>query len=103
MTAPSHWRPDQLAALEARRCPEPECAALLPNHLKGCPRVPMPDPGAETCECTYPAGSLGCRMSDHAPLPPEPVDDVDVEMDLYVYAKYGRRGRPETVPVGGLL
>lgn len=38
----------------------PECEALAPNHLVGCGRVRVPDPGRPACSCGYPVGSLGC-------------------------------------------
>jgi hypothetical protein len=49
------------ARLNGRRCPE--CDALRPNHLTDCGLIPMPDPDAERCPCTYPKGSLGCQMT----------------------------------------
>jgi hypothetical protein len=66
MTAPAidvprDWEAAERARLDAARCTE--CKALPPNHLKACGLIPMPDPDAERCGCTYPTGSLGCRMT----------------------------------------
>lgn len=41
------------------------CKALAPNHLTGCTRIAMPDPGAQRCGCGYPPGSLGCKTEQH--------------------------------------
>jgi hypothetical protein len=55
------WESDERARLDAARCTE--CHALPPNHLVDCGLIPMPDPDAERCGCTYPKGSLGCQMT----------------------------------------
>lgn len=57
------WERRERDLLDARRCDDPECRALPPNHTTECGKRPMPDPDAEKCPaCEYPAGSLGCRM-----------------------------------------
>lgn len=57
------WELRERARLEASRCPDPECAALPPNHVPGCSLQKLPDPSAEPCpRCEFPAGSLGCRL-----------------------------------------
>jgi hypothetical protein len=60
---PQDWETRERARLDANRCRNPECRALPPNHLVDCELAPMPDPDAERCECTYPKGSLGCRLT----------------------------------------
>lgn len=61
---PQDWETRERARLNAKRCRNPKCRALPPNHLTDCELAPLPDPDAERCEgCEYPAGSLGCRMA----------------------------------------
>lgn len=68
------WERRAREDLDARRCDDPECGALPPNHTTECAKRPMPDPDAEKCPaCEYPAGSLGCRMvhKRRRPLTPD--------------------------------
>jgi hypothetical protein len=69
MTAPMpEWERTQRARLDAKRCPDPSCRALPPNHTVLCSLAPVPDPGAQLCPdgCGYPEGTLGARMAHRA-------------------------------------
>lgn len=56
------WERRAREDLDARRCDDPKCKALPPNHTTECGKAKVPDLKAARHECGYALGSLGCRL-----------------------------------------